>query len=73
MLELPRPDHLPCPECGASVAREHADSHTCDEARRLDYLVIQYQDELAGFEDELGAWLESPEGMFAAWLAERRR
>jgi hypothetical protein len=73
MLELPQPDHLPCPECGASVARGDAETHTCDAERRLDYLVVQHQDELARFDEELGAWLDSPAGRFAAWRAEHGR
>ena len=73
MLEFPQPDHLPCPECGASVARGDAEAHACDEERRLDYLVHQHQDELERFDGELGAWLDSPAGRFAAWLAERGR
>jgi hypothetical protein len=73
MLEFPQPDRLPCPECGASVARGDSETHACDEERRLDYLVIQHRDELERFDEELGAWLDSPAGQFAAWLAERGR
>jgi len=73
MLELPQPRHLPCPACGASLERSLVDEHECDEQRRLDYVLLQLQDELGQFDDQLGAWLDSPAGRFAVWLARRDR
>jgi hypothetical protein len=73
MLEFPQPTHVPCPDCGASVPREEVGAHECEEERRLDFVVLQLRDELEQFEDELGAWLDSPAGRFATWLAERDR
>ena len=31
------------------------------------------EEEISGFDDRLKAWLDSPAGRFAAWLAERDR
>jgi hypothetical protein len=73
VLEFPQPHHLPCPACGASVARGKGEEHACDEERRLDFLVVQLRDEIAGFDGELATWLETPTGRFAAWIAERER
>ncbi|HZO35009.1 MAG TPA: hypothetical protein VFB17_08030 [Gaiellaceae bacterium] len=66
---FPHPDHMPCPDCGASVAVDEP-AHVCDEERRLDYRVAP---EIARFDDELGRWLDTPAGRFARWLAERDR
>ena len=73
MLEFPQPHHLPCPECGATVARAEHGTHECDDERRVDFLVFQLREEVAVFERELAAWLETPAGRFAAWLADRSR
>jgi hypothetical protein len=68
-----QPTHMPCTECGASVELAFADAHACDEERRLDYRLSQLKDEIAAFDAQLTAWLESAYGRFAAWLAERDR
>ena len=73
MLEFPQPHHLPCDECGASVPRREHETHVCDEERRLDFLVFQHRDGVALFDSDLTAWLDSPAGRFAAWLAKRGR
>ena len=73
MLEFPQPLHLPCPDCGQSVARGEQGGHACDEERRLDYVLFQLREEVAGFDGQLGEWLGSPAGRFAAWLAQRDR
>lgn len=65
--------HMPCAECGASVRCVERESHTCDPERRLEYRIFQMRDEVARFDDGLGAFLASPEGRFAQWLAERER
>ena len=66
-------EHMPCTECGASVHASDRESHTCDPERRLEYRIFQVRDEMATFDDGLGAYLESPHGRFAQWLAERDR
>jgi len=73
MLAFPQPRHLPCPNCGQSVPREQEQAHVCDDERRLDYTLVQLRAEVAALDDQLAAWLESPQGKFAAWLAERGR
>ncbi len=70
---FPQPAHMPCPDCGASVPREAADAHVCDPERRLEFQLVQLREELQAFDAELAAWLDSPQGRFAAWVAERGR
>jgi hypothetical protein len=65
--------HMPCPECGASVHTGKRDDHVCDPERRLDYLMFQLREEIAGFERGVREYLTTPHGRFAQWLAERRR
>ena len=65
--------HMPCAECGASVAIAERDSHTCEPERLLRYRMFQLREEVAGFEDGLRGYLASPHGRFAQWLAERQR
>ena len=65
--------YMPCTECGASVRVRELESHTCDPERRLEYRIFQMRDEVAGLDLSLGAYLETPEGKFAQWLAERER
>ena len=73
-LAFPTPDHMPCPECGASVPRAgQSSSHTCDEARLLDYRLTELRPEIERFADDLAAWLDTPAGRFAEWLARRDR
>jgi hypothetical protein len=72
MLHLPRPAETPCPDCGQLVPRGMEASHACD-VERLDYVVLQLRDEIAGFDYQLTAWLDSPAGRLAAWRAERGR
>jgi hypothetical protein len=68
-----QPPHMPCTECGASVARGQSDAHECDRERLLDHRIFQLRDEIARFDEQLTAWLQSADGRFAAWLAERCR
>ena len=101
-FSFPVPDHLPCPDCGASIpVAAEAGTHVCDTERRLDYqrhvsearpetqsgmasefppYEQQVDDELSElraeidrFDDDLAAWLDTPEGRFSQWLAERDR
>jgi hypothetical protein len=65
--------HMPCTECGASVAAMMRDGHVCDPERLLDYRMFQLRDEVAGWEGGFRAYLESSAGRFAQWLAERER
>jgi hypothetical protein len=65
--------YVPCPECGASLADEDPDEHICDGQRRLDFQMFRMRGHIARFEDDLAAFLETPEGQFEAWYAEHRR
>ena len=67
------PSHMPCPDCGASVASGEADRHVCDPERLLDYLMFQLRDEVASFDGAFVEYLGSPQGQFAQWLAEHER
>jgi hypothetical protein len=70
---LPQPAHLPCPNCGASVARDSAGHHRCDEEQRARYERFQARVEADRFDAELTSWLETPAGRFAVFYAERER
>jgi hypothetical protein len=71
---FPHPDHMPCPDCGASVPLdEQPGVHVCDDERRLDYRLVALGPEIGCFDDQLERWLETPAGRFACWLAEQGR
>ena len=73
-IPFPTPDHMPCPECGASVAvSDGAGSHLCDHERRVDYRLLELHPAIEQFDSDLAAWLDSPAGRFEQWLAERNR
>jgi hypothetical protein len=72
-LAFPTPDHMPCPACGASVSRSEGEAHVCDGERLLDFRLLELREEVAHFEGDLAAWLDTPRGRFARWLAEHDR
>ena len=63
--------HMPCAECGASVAAE--ETHTCDPERVLEFRLFHLRDSMSAFDDDLRGYLDSAEGRFEQWLAERDR
>jgi hypothetical protein len=65
--------HMPCAECGASLTAADRDLHVCDPERRLEYRIFQLREEVASLDESLGAYLDTPQGRFAQWLAERQR
>ena len=69
-VDEPRPTFTACRECGEALHRDELSGHRCDEERQLELLVRR---ELLAFEDGLGGWLRTPQGRFAAWLAEHER
>jgi hypothetical protein len=73
MFGLPEPAFMPCDECGATVARDEKDEHVCERERWLDYQLFVQRAALERLENDLSAYLDSPEGRFQAWDAERRR
>ena len=70
---FPQSHSLPCPECGAPVERAEGAAHECESERVLDYRISRIRHEIGRFDAQLAAWLESPQGRFAVWLAERER
>lgn len=70
---LPQPRHMPCPECGESVAVDLRERHTCEEERWVTYQLFQLREEIEGFDSQLAAYLDSPRGQFELWDAARRR
>jgi hypothetical protein len=70
---LPQPAFMPCPNCGASVARGRLNEHVCDEAQQASYELFQIRTEADRFDNELTRWLETPSGRFAVYYVERER
>ena len=70
---FPQPQYMPCPECGASLARPETDEHVCEQDRWLNYQMFQLREEIARFEPDAAAYLTSAEGRFELWYAERER
>ena len=69
----PCSDPLPCPDCGASLPAAGDPGPVCDDERRLDYRLVELQPEIERFDDDLAAWLETPDGRFARFVAEQGR
>ena len=69
-MNEPRPTFTACPECGEAVHRDELEGHRCDEDRQLESVGRRA---LAALEGKLVAWLGTPHGRFATWLAERER
>ena len=71
---FPAPEHMPCPDCGASIpAAVGSAAHVCDEERLLDYRLVELGPGIDRVPDDLADWLETPHGRFARWLAEHDR
>jgi len=71
---FPTPDHMPCPQCGASIPTGGgSEAHVCEEERRLDYKLVELSPGIERVGDDLAEWLETPHGRFARWLAEHDR
>jgi hypothetical protein len=70
---LPQPAFMPCPACGASVAREQTEQHVCDPEQRTRYESFRALLEVERFDGELTSWLRTPAGRFAIFYAARER
>lgn len=71
---FPSPDYQPCPDCGASVpVGDDGEKHVCNAEQRLDFQVFELRPDIERFSDDFGDWLNTPEGKFRQWLAERER
>lgn len=74
MFGWPTSDYVTCAECGATVLQSQFDDHVCDRGRWLDYQVCRLRPTIRRFYDEdLPRWLESSEGRFEVFWAERQR
>jgi hypothetical protein len=69
----PIPSHMPCADCGASVAHAEFPSHVCDPERLHRFRLFPFRDEIEAFDVQLTDWLASAPGRFAIWVAERDR
>lgn len=65
--------HMPCPDCGASVRTGAHAEHACDPERAHGYQLFPVREEVARLGSGIAAFLDSPHGRFAQWLAERER
>ncbi len=70
---FPEPSHMPCGECGASVARADTSGHVCERERWLDYQALVQSGGSEQLSQDMDAYFESAEGRFAVWYAERER
>lgn len=72
MFAFPAPSALPCPDCGAAVSLDE-DEHICDEERRRWHQLFLVNAEVEQLDDELRTYLDSPQGRFELYYAERER
>lgn len=74
MFEItPEARFTPCVQCGFWIPYGDEDEHVCDAEDVLSFQLFLLRDEIAAFEMQLIAWLDSPQGRFATWIAERDR
>jgi hypothetical protein len=66
-------EYMPCERCGMSLTSVDRDTHVCDAERRTRFEAFQARREVAEFERELAAFLDSPVGRFDVYYAERDR
>ena len=72
-IPFPQPRFMPCAECGAAVERGGEEEHVCERSRLVDFQMFQLRDELAAIDGEVGDFLDTPQGRFEVWWAERER
>jgi hypothetical protein len=69
----PQSQYQPCPDCGAPIALEETEEHSCEQRRFVEYQMLLLRPEIVAFEDELACWLRTPQGRFARYYAQRER
>jgi hypothetical protein len=69
----PVPAYLNCPDCGTSVSTDAVDAHACDERHRRDHVERTAAASVAEFEAHYRSFLETPQGRFALFYAQRTR
>ena len=62
---------LPCSRCGQSLERGSEDTHTCSPDRLVDYQMFKLREQVAAFDTQLRAYLDTSSGRFEVWLAAR--
>jgi hypothetical protein len=72
MFGFPAPSSLQCPQCGAPIALDGGD-HECDDERRRWHQLFLVNGEIECLDDEVREYLDSVEGRFEAYYAERER
>lgn len=72
-IPFPQPRYMPCSDCGAAVEQAKKDEHVCNRTRLVDFQMFQLREEVAGVEEELGEYFDTPQGRFELWWAERER
>jgi hypothetical protein len=72
MFGFPEPTAFSCPECGEAISLD-SEGHECDDERRRWYQLFLVNGEIEALENELRAYLSSPQGRFEAFYAERER
>jgi len=70
---FPHAQFQPCPDCGAPVVEEQGDLHHCDRRRFVEYQMLLLRPEVARFEEQLTAWMRTPQGRFETYYAARDR
>jgi hypothetical protein len=63
--------YMPCELCGESLDTAVPRVHRCSPERRLDFQMFALRSDVAGVEEEVWAYLESPHGRFDVWLASK--
>lgn len=69
MLFTPR--YRPCPHCGDSLDAHAAAPHVCSPERLVDFAMFSLREGVSAFMADLQAWVSSPRGRFAQYLAAR--
>ena len=72
MFGFPPASSLPCPDCGAAISIEEGE-HLCDEERHRWHQLFVVNVEVEALDDELRCYLDSPQGRFEVYYAERER
>ena len=66
-------EYVPCENCGTSLSWADRETHVCDAERRARFQTFQVRHELAAFDRQLDAFLETPARRFAVYYADRER
>jgi hypothetical protein len=69
----PRPQYVPCDDCGEFVPLAGIDEHVCAPDDQLDYQMLRLRPGLLRLEADFRCWLQSRQGQFEIFYAECRR